>query len=270
MKNKFDFSQSKALIADMDGVLWRGNTPLPGLERFFDFIHDLSIPFMLATNNASKTVAQYEQKLAAFGVAIKPENVLTSSLATAAYLQRELPDRGRVYVVGQEGIYEAMHLAGFTVVEDHSQNVEAVVAGIDFKLTYEKLKSATLLIRRGARFIGTNGDLTFPSEEGLYPGAGSILAAIEAATGVKPITIGKPEPLMFEIAVEKMGRRPGETIMLGDRLETDVLGAQRTGLKTIMVTTGIDNEKTISEKGIKPDLVVSGLEELVDIWQSQT
>jgi 4-nitrophenyl phosphatase len=269
MKDKIDFTNLKAAIIDMDGVLWRGNTPLPGLARFFDFLHHRAISFILATNNASKTVDQYQAKLANFGVAIKPENVMTSSLATAAYLEELLPGRGRVYVVGQEGLRQAVRQAGFTVVADHSQPVEAVVAGIDFELTYDKLKSATLLIRRGARFVATNSDLTFPSEEGMYPGAGSILAAIEAATGVKPVSIGKPEPLMFQIAMRKMGSQPAETVMIGDRLETDILGAQRVNINTIMVTTGVDNEETISQKEIYPDLVLPGLEELVEIWQSQ-
>jgi 4-nitrophenyl phosphatase len=253
----------------MDGVLWRGDVPLPGLNRFFDFLHSQALPFILATNNASKTVAQYEQKLAKYGVTIQPENVMTSSLATAAYLVRELPNRGKVFVIGQDGITEAMRQAGFTVVADDRQPVEAVVAGIDFTLTYDKLKYATLLIRRGARFVGTNGDLTLPTEEGLFPGAGSILAAVTAATGVKPTVIGKPEPLMFQIAVQKMDSRPDQTIMIGDRLETDILGGQGAGLKTILVTTGIDTLETVAQKGIQPNLVVAGLDEIVDIWQNQ-
>jgi 4-nitrophenyl phosphatase len=263
----FNFNTVKALIIDMDGVLWTGSVALPGLNRFFDFLHSRSIPYTLATNNASKTVEQYRHKLAGFGVTISPEVVMTSSLATAAYLEGELPKGSRLYIVGQDGLHEAMQQAGFAVIPDHSQPVEAVVAGIDFTLTYDKLKHGALLIRQGARFIGTNGDLTFPSEEGLLPGAGSILAALEAATGVKPITIGKPEPFMLQVAMRKMGSQPGQTVMLGDRLETDILGGQRAGIRTILVTTGIDNEQTIAEKGIRPDLVLSGLEELIDRWE---
>ncbi|HEX9925487.1 MAG TPA: HAD hydrolase-like protein, partial [Anaerolineae bacterium] len=124
-----------------------------------------------------------------------------------------------------------------------------------------------LLIRRGARFVGSNGDLTFPSEEGLTPGAGAILAALEAATGVAPIVIGKPERLMFDIAVQKLGSRPEQTAMLGDRLETDILGGQRAGLKTILVTTGVDTAETIPQKGIYPDAVFSGIQELTQVMQ---
>lgn len=266
MNQTFDLHSLKALIIDMDGVLWLDDTPLPGLVSFFDFLRHQGISFILATNNASKTPGQYVQKLARFGVTIGPEHVLTSPLATAAFLQQEFKAGTKVYVVGQEGLQEAMGEAGFTVLADAGEPAEVVVAGVDFTLTYDKLKYATWHIQRGARFVGTNADLTFPAEAGPMPGAGAILAAIQAATGVVPITIGKPERLMFDIAVEKMGTDPAQTAMLGDRLETDILGGQRAGLKTILVTTGIDNETTIQLKQIHPDVVFSGLEALVARW----
>jgi 4-nitrophenyl phosphatase len=162
-----------------------------------------------------------------------------------------------------------MSQAGFSVVDKLSQPAEVVVAGVDFTLTYDKLKYATLHIQRGARFVGTNGDVTFPAAEGPWPGAGSILAAIQAATGATPTIIGKPERLMFDIAVEKMGSNPARTAMLGDRLETDILGGQRAGVKSILVTTGIDNEITVKEKGIQPDAIFSGLEAIVTQWAKE-
>lgn len=269
MENSINLTSIKALAIDMDGVLWRGNTALPGLNKFFDFLTQEEIPYILATNNASKTPEEYQKKLAGFGVQIERETVLTSSLATAAYLKNEFSDGGRVYVVGQAGLIEAMREAGFEVMPDHSQPVVAVVAGIDFTLTYDKLRHAALCINRGARFVASNGDLTFPSEEGNVPGAGSILAAIQAATGVKPVVIGKPEPLMFEIAVQKMSNDPAHTAMLGDRLETDIAGGQRAGLKTILVTTGVDNAASIPIKGYRPDVIFSGIDELTDVWRRQ-
>ncbi|HMQ53990.1 MAG TPA: HAD-IIA family hydrolase [Anaerolineae bacterium] len=261
-----NFDDIKALIIDMDGVLWRGDLPLPGLHEFFEVLTRRAMPFMLATNNASKTVAQYQQKFAKFGIEMPGKHVMTSSLAAAAYLQDELEPGSRVYVVGEDGLRQAMLEAGFEVAEDDSRPVAAVVGGIDFTLTYQKLKHATMLIHRGARFVGSNGDLTLPSEEGFYPGAGSILAAITAATGVHPTIVGKPEPLMFQIALRQMGTQPTETAMIGDRLETDVLGGQRAGLKTILVETGVDNEQTVAQKGIRPDLVVRGIDQLVEMW----
>lgn len=264
-----NFNEIQALIADMDGVLWRGDSPLPGLQKFFNFLDTHNIPFTLATNNASKTVTQYQQKFAKLGVDVEPENVMTSSIATAMYLTDEIEPGSNVYVVGEDGLHDAMQQAGFNVLADASQPAAAVVAGIDVTFTYDKLKYATLLIRRGARFVGSNGDRTFPSEEGLYPGAGSILAAIEAATDTKPTVIGKPETLMFNVAIRRMKSDPAHTVMIGDRLETDILGAQRAGLKTILVTTGVDSQESMAAKGIQPDMVLSGIDELVDLWQSR-
>jgi 4-nitrophenyl phosphatase len=265
--NKFNLKDIHALVIDMDGVLWRGNDALPGLVEFFNFLNNHAIAFILATNNAGKTPAQVAQKLTGFGVTVKPEHILTSSLAAAAYLQRELPAGASVYLVGQEGLRLPMQEAGFTILSDASQPAAAVVAGIDFTFTYDKLKHATLLIRRGARFIGTNADLTLPVEDDvLYPGAGSILAAIQAATGVAPLIMGKPERFMFDLSTQKMGVSPQQTATLGDRLETDILGGQRAGLKTILVTSGVDNEDSIVTKGIQPDVIFSGIDELTRYW----
>ncbi len=268
MTNNFNLADLQALIIDMDGVLWRGDKPLPGLNAMFDFLAQRQMPFMLATNNASKTPEQYLKKFEGFGVSLKREQILTSSLATAAYLENELEPGSNVFVVGQDGLREAVREAGFTLLEDSSQAAGAVVSGIDFALTYDTLKHAAFLIQRGARFVGSNGDLTFPVETGLAPGAGSILAAIEAATNVKPTVIGKPKRLMFDIAVQKLGSDPDRTAMIGDRLETDILGGQRAGLKTILVTTGVDSQATIAEKEIYPDVVFSGIDTLVETWSA--
>ncbi|MBN1219284.1 MAG: HAD-IIA family hydrolase [Anaerolineae bacterium] len=265
--NQINLNDIQALVIDMDGVLWRGDTPLPGLIEFFDFLQNHAIDFVLATNNASKTPAQFLEKLARFGVRVGSEHILTSSLATAAYLQQDYKDGAKVYVVGQAGLRQALTQAGFMVLPDSSQPVDVVVAGIDFELTYETVQHAALLIQDGARFIGTNGDLTFPIEGGRsVPGAGSILAFIQAATGVKPLTIGKPERFMFDLAMQKMNSTPEHTATLGDRLETDILGGQRAGLKTIMVLTGVDNEDAIIQKGVVPDAIFDGIDELTQHW----
>lgn len=263
---QLDLRTLRALVADMDGVFWLGDTPLPGLEDFFNFLHTRSIPYVLATNNASKTQDQYVQKLAKFGVDVDRDCILTSSLATAAYLLPQFANGAKVYVVGQDGLRSAMRDAGFEVMHNSNQSVDVVVAGIDFELTYETLKHAVLLIQRGAKFVGTNGDLTFPIEGGFAPGAGSILAAIQAATGVEPVVVGKPGRIMFDIALQKMGTTPETTAMLGDRLETDILGGQQAGLKTILVKTGVDDEDTIAQKGIQPDIIFDGIAELAQYW----
>ncbi len=252
-----------ALVIDMDGVLWRGDTPLPGLSEFFGFLYERELPFMLATNNASKTPEQYLAKFNRFGVTVARERVLTSSLATAAYLQNELEPGTNVYVVGQDGLIEAMRGVGFNVLSDSSQPAGAVVAGIDFTLTYDKLKHAAFLIQRGARFVGSNVDLTFPSENGLSPGAGAILAAIEASTNVKPTLVGKPNRLMFDIAVQKLGSNLQHTAMLGDRLETDVLMGLDAGMAAALTLTGATSEATAAASPIKPTYILHQLSDLL-------
>lgn len=267
MLSSTSLSNIQALIIDMDGVLWRGDTALPGLSDFFAFLRANNIPFTLATNNARKTQDQYVQRFAGLGIEIFPKEVMTSSLATAEYLKTQYPPETRMYVVGEDGIHQALTDAGFVISEE---NVAAVVAGIDFELTYNKLKIATLQINKGARFIGTNPDLTFPFEDGFAPGAGSILAAISAATGKQPAIIGKPESTMFEVALQRMKTDPARTAMIGDRLETDILGAQRAGLKTILVLSGIAQPEDLKNSDIKPDWVFRGIDELKKNWNADS
>lgn len=271
MNQVLDLRQLRAVIADADGTLWRGPAPLPGLADFFDFLHRQGLAYTIVTNNTVETPEQYQRKLAGFGVTVSPERILTAAVATAAYLRERFRPGAAVYVIGETGLREALASAGFTLVQDARRPAGLVVVGGDTGLTYDKLKHAILLLQAGAALIGANPDLLVPTEEGLVPEAGTTLAALQAATGARPTIIGKPEPILFELAMAGMGgTRPDQTFVLGDRLETDILGGQRAGLKTILVTTGVDNESTIPVKGIKPDGVVRGLEELVRVWQGES
>lgn len=245
----------------MDGVLWRGETALPGLNNFFALLRQEHIGFILATNNSSKTQAQYVQKLAKFGVKVSPEEILTSALATAEYLKADYPPNSTFFVIGQDGIREAIISRGFNI---GVENVAAVVVGLDFNLTYDALKQATLLINKGAAFIGTNPDLTYPVEDNFAPGNGAILAALTAATGKEPKIIGKPNQAMFEVALKQMQASPNSTAMLGDRLETDILGGQQVGLKTILVLSGITQKEDLKTSSIKADWVFDNLEDLLE------
>lgn len=265
--SNFNLADIHALVIDMDGVLWRGDTPLPGFQAFFDFLQTRHIPFVLATNNSRKTPDQYMQRLAKFGATVEKETVLTSSLATAAYLKNDLPIGSKAYVVGEIGIREAIQDVGLVVVDD-DQAVDVVVAGLDMTLTYEKLKRATIFIRQGARFVGTNGDFTYPTETGLAPGSGSIVKAIEVSSGVVPTIVGKPERLMFDIAVDRLGVERSHIAMLGDRLDTDILGGQNAGLQTILVTSGVNSEADVNIKGIQPDAIFESIDHLTTVWQA--
>lgn len=251
----------EAIISDMDGVLWRGAQPLPGLGALFNLMFGRGIDFVLATNNSRNTPLDYARKLADMGVGgIQPEHIVTSGTATVDYLRSQYRAGTRMYAVGGHGLKQLLVQAGFNLVESEA---ELVVCGIDFDLSYDKLKTATLLIRAGARFIGTNPDSSFPSPEGLVPGAGSILALIEAASGCAPTIIGKPERGMFEAALRRLGTLPEQTLMIGDRIGTDIAGAQALGIKTALVLTGVEDEASLRASAVQPDAVYAGLPELV-------
>lgn len=252
------------LIVDMDGVLYRGNEVMPGASDLIDFLREHGIDFVLATNNATRTPQQFVDKLAGMAVKVHPSEVLTSSLATAGYLREIAPPGTRVFVVGMEGLQAALQDAGFCLVEE---DAEFVVAGMDFAICYERLAQATLQIRAGARFIGTNPDLTFPSERGIVPGAGSLLAFLEAATGVSPKVIGKPETAMVEQALARMGAQAAVTGMLGDRLETDILAGKRAGLRTLLVLSGVTERAMLARSEIQPDLVFDDVAHLTEVWR---
>jgi 4-nitrophenyl phosphatase len=251
------------LIIDMDGVLYRGSTPLPGLQEFFVFLRERPIPFILATNNSTQTPRQRVQKLARMGVEIFPEEVLNSGQATARALAREYPAGTRVHVFGSDALREAVTEEGFVLADE---DVEIVVASMDRDVTYEKLKRATLLIRAGARFVATNLDPTQPTEEGLWPGTGSLIAALRTATETEPLVIGKPEPTMFQLAMEQMGARPETTATIGDRLDTDILGGQRASMITICVLSGSSNRTEAEAFG--PDFIFEDIAELLETWQA--
>jgi len=249
-------SSIKNLIIDMDGVLYRGHRPLPGAKEFLHHLEERREAYILVTNNATRTPEEYVAVLKEMGIEVSPQRILTSALATADYLRKTLPQGARLYLIGEEGLYSALAARGFEFGE---HGVEAVVVGMDRQLTYEKLKTATVAIRQGARFMGTNPDKSFPAQEAIVPGAGAILAAIEAATGLQPTVIGKPEPPLFQMAMRKMGATEKETAVIGDRLETDILGGQRCGLTTILVLTGISQQQDLEASDIKPDYVFQDL-----------
>ena len=251
------------LIIDMDGVLWRGEQPIEGLEAFFEMASDKKIGFVLATNNASRTPESYVRKLSQFGVDIPAECILTSAQAAAAYLGDQAPPGAPVYALGMEGLREALLERGFRLVEE---GAEYVVVGWTVDLSWQQLAAATVQIRQGARFIGTNPDVTFPSEAGLMPGNGAVLAALEAATGIQPVVVGKPHPHLYQEAMLRMAGSPKNTAVIGDRLDTDIAGGARMGMFTILVLSGISTTDDQGSWSVKPDLVCSDIGELTRIW----
>ena len=260
------FKNIRALIIDMDGVLWHGTQAIPGLVEFFQTLDELQIRYILATNNASLTPEQYVTKLAKMGVTVAQNLILTSGIATALYLSDQVnPAETRVFVVGEDGATQPLLERGFTLTGLYEVNnsdkpaqkgADIVVCGKDETLTWAKLATATLNIRAGAKFIGTNADTTLPTEHGITHGNGAILAALEVATGVTPTIIGKPEPIIYQQALTLLGVSPDETVALGDRLETDILGAVRTGIRSIMVLTGVSTEADLIDSDYQPTWVM--------------
>lgn len=254
------------LILDMDGVLWHGNTPLPGLNAFFDALDNLGIGYVLATNNATKTAVMYTEKLARFGVDVAPERILTSAETTAAYLRERYEPGTTVYIVGDVGLRTALEAQGFTIASPAEIRGGArpplVVAGFTPHACYDDFAMATVAINRGATFIGTNPDVTYPTELGPQPGAGALLALITAATGVTPSTVGKPGPIVFEQALKRLGGTHANTAMVGDRLSTDILGARNAGLRAILVLSGISTAAEAAAFEPAPDLIVTDIREL--------
>jgi len=257
----------KGLILDLDGVLWNGATPIGKLSAIFDRIRSLNLKVSLATNNATLTVEEYLSKLHGFGVNLEAEQIVTSAAATAATLIKAFPEKGAVFVVGETGVIQSLSDAGFSVITDaeNSCPVVAVVAGIDWELTYNKLRRATFHIRAGTPFFGTNPDATFPTPEGLVPGAGATLAALETAGGSHPVIIGKPSPLMFELSLERMRLRQSEVLIVGDRLETDIAGGQSLGSRTALVLSGVSTSAQAKDWKPAPDLLAADLAEVLGL-----
>ncbi len=251
----------RALILDMDGVLWKDKQPIGDLPKIFGRLLAKNIQVILATNNATRTTDQYVQKLAGFGVSFDPGRIVNSADATAYRLKQDYPAGGPVYLIAEEGLTKALAAQGFAPAMPDETPL-AVVAGLDLHITYEKLKQATLLIRSGIPFYFTNPDRTFPTPQGLIPGAGSILAALVAATDVQPHLAGKPSPDMYLMALDILGLPAQETLAVGDRLDTDILGGQRAGCRTALVLSGVSTQADLDRWEPKPDFTAADLDEL--------
>lgn len=252
----------KALILDMDGVLWKDSTPIGDLPMIFNRIQALGLQVVLATNNATLSVDMYLSKLNQMGVNLQAWQIITSPQAAAFLLQQHLPSPCAVYVIGEKGLQDTLALSGYA----HSDNASAaVVAGLDRTLTYEKLRAATLLIKRGALFIATNLDATLPTPQGPIPGAGAVIAALQTATAVLPLVAGKPHPTMYQMAFDRLRLAPDQTLAVGDRLETDIAGGLAAGCQTALVLTGISTAADAAVTPFKPHLVADSLSSLLGL-----
>ncbi|MCL5428443.1 MAG: HAD-IIA family hydrolase [Chloroflexi bacterium] len=251
----------RALLLDMDGVLWRDTEPIGDLAAIMKKIAAKGLRTAFVTNNATRTVEQYQEKFLGFGLEIPAEQIHTSAKVAAHLLGEQYQCGGHVYVIGERGLVEALQEKGF---KNTDTDCLAVVVGLDRELTYDKLATATHLIRSGVAFIGTNPDRTLPSPNGEVPGAGSILAALEAASDVKPIIIGKPERALLDSALAQLVVQPAEALMVGDRVETDVAAGQKAGCRTALLLSGVTSETSARAWQPAPDYIEKDLERLID------
>jgi HAD superfamily hydrolase (TIGR01450 family) len=243
------------LLVDLDGVVYRGSTPVPGMAAVLAQRAEAGDDVVYVTNNSMHYRAEYVARLGALGAPVHPDRVVTSARATALHFQLEDSDVRRVLVVGASGLEREMRDVGLEVVtaahaatrmaqegidgRTAAANPDAVVCGLDPQLTYLRLAAAADCIRGGSAFVATNADPVFPTERGLRPGAGSIVAALQRTTGVEPLTIGKPGPKLFELAAATVGRTAGDAVVIGDNLATDIAGAHVVGARSVLVMTGV-------------------------------
>ena len=258
----------KTYIFDLDGVIYRGEELQPGAAETVEALRSRGAKVYFLTNNSTLSRKQYADKLTRLGIGAHPNQVMTSAYATALYLRERSREGGAAYVVGESGIRTELRGVGVDIVErTDGRSVDFVVVGLDRRFNYRKLCDAQQAILRGAEFIATNRDPTYPLEGGtLIPGGGSIVSAIQTASGSAPVLIGKPETYSLEKTMALAGDRPDETVIVGDRLDTDILGGNRVGAHTVLVLTGVTSaeEAAAAPPEMKPDRIIHSLTELLE------
>lgn len=248
----------KSYLIDMDGVIVRGSELIPGADEFIRRLHERQIKFLILTNNPIYTPRDLHHRLQRIGIEVTPDHLYTSALATASFLQAQLP-KATCFAIGESGLTEALHDAGF-ILTDHAPDY--VVLGETNAYSYGNITHAVRLIRNGARFIATNPDVAGPSESGLVPACGAVAALIQAATGVAPYFVGKPNPLMMRQALRYLDEHSENTIMVGDNMLTDVRVGIESGLETVLVLTGITTREMIELHPYHPTRIIESVAEL--------
>ena len=249
----------------MDGVIWKADAPIGDLVATFKRIRQRGLKFVFATNNGSRTSEQYVARLKNFGVDVEPWQVVTSAQAVAYTLTQKFPRGTKIFMIGEDGVRMALEEKGFEILSvENAPMAEAVVMGFDRQINFQKMCEATLLVRRGIPFYVTNPDKTFPTPRGEIPGAGAWYSIIVTATDVQPIVAGKPFPFLMELSLEKLGTQKDETLVIGDRLETDIAAGQGVGCPTALVLSGISTKEQADHWVPKIDIIAENLKSLVD------
>lgn len=248
-------------IIDLDGTTYRGNELIEGAKEFIEYLQKEDIPYLFLTNNSTYTQEAVVTKLKKLGIITTVEHVMTSSVATANYIEKQ-NQNARCYAIGEEGLVEALAKKPFTLTD---KDCHFVVVGLDRDITYKKLAEATTLIREGATFIATNTDAAIPTEKGLQPGNGALVSALTVSSGVKPVVIGKPKKIIMEEAIQQLGVSKEKVLMIGDNYNTDIQAGINAEIDTLMVLTGFSTREDLQTVDEQPTYVLENLSE----WMKQ-
>ena len=260
-----DFNSKKGFICDMDGVIYHGNQILPGVAQFIEWLQQEKKDFLFLTNNSGYTPRELQQKLARMGLEVSEDHFYTSALATAAFLKKQAPGCS-VYAIGEAGLFNALYDAGITMNE---VNPDYVVIGEGKSYSLDTLTKAVNLVLKGAKLIGANSDLTGPVENGIAPACRALIAPIELATGKQAYFCGKPNPLMMRTGLDILGCHCADAVMVGDRMDTDIISGMESGMSTVLVLSGVSTQETINTFAYRPTVVLNGVGDIPTIAKTQ-
>jgi NagD protein len=245
-------------LIDMDGVIYRGHQMIEGADRFIHELRSTAVPFRFLTNNSQRGRRDIAMKLQRLGIDVEEEHIFTCAHATAQFLAVQKP-AGTAFVIGEGGLLTALDQAGYAIVD---RDPDYVVVGEGRTLTFEVVEAALGMLRGGAKLVATNLDPSCPTQQGIRPGCGAVVAMLEAASGVRAFSVGKPSPLMMRAARKELGLTAGQTVMIGDTMETDILGGMQLGYRTVLVLSGGTAESDLERYAYRPDLVVASIADL--------
>jgi NagD protein len=254
-----DLKSKQGFICDMDGVIYHGNHLLPGVKEFVDWLKKEKKKFIFLTNSSERSPKELQQKLHRLGLEVSEDHFYTSALATASFLKSQCPN-GSAYVIGEPGLISALYDVGFSM---NDMNPDYVVVGDSRTFNFEKIERAIRLVLKGAKLIGTNYDLTGPSEGGIIPATRALISPIELVTGKNAYFVGKPNPLMMRHALKKIGSQREDTVIIGDRMDTDIVAGIETEIETVLVLSGVSNRENVRDFPYHPTYILNGVGEII-------
>ena len=259
LEKTIDFNAKRGFICDMDGVIYHGNRVLPGVAEFIAWLHEEKKEYLFLTNNSGYTPRELQQKLHRLGLEVDESHFYTSALATAAFLKEQAPGCS-VFAIGEAGLLNALYDAGLTM---NDVNPDYVVVGEGRNYSLDTLTKATNLVLKGARLIGANSDVSGPIENGIAPACRALIAPIEMATGTQAYFCGKPNPLMMRTGLRLLNCHSADAVMVGDRMDTDVISGMESGMSTVLVLSGVSTRETLKTYAYRPTAVLNGVGDIV-------